>query len=47
MSFSAVDPSIAPEGRHNVSLWAQWHPYELSNGERWDASLGRPEVEKV
>lgn len=36
MSFSAIDDTIAPPGKHNVSVWGQWHPYELSNGERWD-----------
>jgi len=36
MTFSALDPSIAPPGRHNVTVWGQWHPYELSTGERWD-----------
>ncbi|WP_370326932.1 phytoene desaturase family protein [Euzebya sp.] len=37
MAFSAIDPSIAPEGRHNVTVWGQWHPYRLSTGESWDA----------
>ena len=36
MTFSALDPSIAPPGRHSVTLWAQWHPYELADGEHWD-----------
>ena len=36
MTFSAFDDSIAPTGKHNVTVWGQWHPYELSNGERWD-----------
>jgi phytoene dehydrogenase-like protein len=36
MSFSAVDPSIAPPGRHNVSVWGQWHPYALAGGVEWD-----------
>ncbi len=36
MTFSAVDDTIAPPGRHNVSIWGQWHPYELSTGESWD-----------
>ena len=46
MTFSALDPSIAPPGRHNVTLWAQWHPYELGNGESWDA-IGSREGEKI
>ena len=46
MTFSALDPGIAPPGRHNVTLWAQWHPYELANGESWDAIRAR-EGEKI
>ncbi|MCM6773346.1 NAD(P)/FAD-dependent oxidoreductase [Nocardia sp. CDC159] len=33
MSFSALDPSIAPAGEHQLSLWAQWHPYRLADGD--------------
>lgn len=29
MSFSALDPTLAPPDRHQISLWAQWHPYRL------------------
>jgi phytoene dehydrogenase-like protein len=36
MTFSAFDDTIAPAGKHNVTVWGQWHPYALSNGERWD-----------
>lgn len=46
MSFSAVDSSVAPPGRHNVTAWAQWHPYELSTGEHWDDIAAR-EADKV
>jgi phytoene dehydrogenase-like protein len=46
MTFSAIDPSIAPAGRHNVTAWAQWHPYELSTGERWDDIAAR-EADKI
>ncbi|WP_225728637.1 MULTISPECIES: NAD(P)/FAD-dependent oxidoreductase [unclassified Nocardia] len=35
MSFSALDPSIAPDGEHQLSLWAQWHPYRLADGGDW------------
>ncbi|MEX2291922.1 MAG: NAD(P)/FAD-dependent oxidoreductase [Mycobacteriales bacterium] len=37
MTFSAFDDTIAPAGKHNVTVWGQWHPYALSNGETWDA----------
>jgi phytoene dehydrogenase-like protein len=46
MTFSALDPTIAPPGRHNISAWAQWHPYALSTGERWDDIASR-EADKV
>ena len=35
MTFSAIDPSIAPPGRQNITIWGQWHPYELA-GTTWD-----------
>lgn len=36
MSFSAIDPSLAPAGHHTLTLWAQWHPYRLRSGQ-WPA----------
>ena len=41
MTFSAFDDTIAPAGRHNITIWAQWHAYELADGERWDAIAER------
>ncbi|MFI6869573.1 phytoene desaturase family protein [Nocardia sp. NPDC050406] len=41
MSFSALDPSIAPTGQHQLSLWAQWHPYALADGSDWSAHADR------
>lgn len=35
MSYSAIDPTLTPAGRHLTSLWAQWHPYRLSGGRTW------------
>jgi phytoene dehydrogenase-like protein len=46
MSFSAMDPSIAPPGRHNITAWAQWHPYELAGGESWDG-IGPREADRI
>jgi phytoene dehydrogenase-like protein len=37
MTLSALDPSLAPRGRQSVSLWSQWHRYDLSGGRSWDA----------
>jgi phytoene dehydrogenase-like protein len=41
MTFSAFDDTLAPPGMHNVTVWGQWHPYALSNGEDWDAIAER------
>lgn len=46
MTFSAIDPSLAPAGRHNVTVWGQWHPYALADGGSWDAIRER-EGEKL
>ncbi len=46
MSFSAIDGSLAPPGKHTVFIWSQYHPYELSNGEHWD-DIGKREAEKL
>ncbi|WP_188585025.1 phytoene desaturase family protein [Gordonia jinhuaensis] len=35
MGFSAIDPTLAPEGRHLLTLWSQWQPYRLSGGRSW------------
>ncbi|MBT0565274.1 NAD(P)/FAD-dependent oxidoreductase [Williamsia sp. CHRR-6] len=35
MSFSAIDPSLAPPEHHLITLWAQWHPRQLSGGRAW------------
>ena len=36
MTFSAVDDSLAPSGKHTLFIWGQYFPYELANGENWD-----------
>jgi phytoene dehydrogenase-like protein len=36
MTFSAIDPTLAPAGKHTLFTWGQYHPYELGNGENWD-----------
>ena len=46
MTFSAFDDTLAPPGKHNVTVWGQWHPYELSNGEQWD-DIAEREGEKL
>jgi phytoene dehydrogenase-like protein len=46
MTFSAIDPTLAPEGKHTLFTWGQYHPYELRNGENWDAIAER-EADKL
>ena len=46
MTFSAIDPTLAPPGKHVLFTWAQYHPYELANGENWDAIAER-EADKI
>ena len=35
MTFSAIDPVVAPPSKHTVFLWAQYFPYTLANGTQW------------
>ena len=46
MTFSAIDPDVAPKGKHTLFLWGQYHPYQLSNGEDWDSIADR-EADKL
>ena len=46
MTFSALDPTLAPPGKHVLFTWAQYHPYTLSNGENWDDIAVR-EADKI
>jgi phytoene dehydrogenase-like protein len=36
MTWSAVDDTLAPAGKHVMFVWAQYYPYELASGECWD-----------
>ena len=46
MTHSAFDASLAPPVQHTVTVWGQWHPYALSNGERW-SDIGAREADKL
>ncbi len=46
MTFSKIDPEVAKDGKHTLFAWAQWHPYELANGKKWDDIRVR-EAEKI
>ena len=45
MSFTAVDPSLAPEGKHLLYSWSSYHPYHL-DGENWD-DIAEREADKI
>ncbi len=45
-SASAFDATRAPPGRHVLSLWAQWYPYALADGRRWD-DIADAEAERI
>ncbi|BDD82098.1 FAD-dependent oxidoreductase [Tsukamurella pulmonis] len=46
MTFSGLDPSIAPEGRHNTTLWAQWYPYAVNGPGDW-AAVAEAEADRI
>lgn len=46
MGFSAIDPTLAPAGEHQLTLWSQWHPYRLSGGRTWP-SVAEREADRV
>jgi phytoene dehydrogenase-like protein len=36
MTFTALDDTLAPAGKHIVQLWSQYFPYERRDGLSWD-----------
>jgi phytoene dehydrogenase-like protein len=46
MTFSKIDPDVAKDGKHTMFVWAQWHPYELANGLKWD-DIREQEAQKI
>lgn len=46
MSFSSLDNSLAPEGRHELTLWSQWHPRHLADGRDW-SEAGPGEADRI
>jgi phytoene dehydrogenase-like protein len=36
MTFSPIDDTLAPPGKHVLSLWSQYFPYQRSDGRNWD-----------
>ena len=46
MTFSALDPTLAPPNSHLLYTWGQWHPYRLTNGESW-SHIAEREADKL
>jgi phytoene dehydrogenase-like protein len=46
MTWTAVDPSLAPAGKHLLFAWAQYQPYALAGGQKWDTIRER-EAERI
>jgi phytoene dehydrogenase-like protein len=46
MTWSAVDPGLAPAGKHLLFAWAQYHPYALAGGASW-ADVREREAERI
>lgn len=41
MTFSAIDDTLAPAGKHTLFLWGQYYPYRLREGADWDTIAER------
>jgi phytoene dehydrogenase-like protein len=46
MCFTPTDGTLAPPGRHVVTVWGQWYPYALADGADWSA-LAAPAAERL
>lgn len=46
MTFSNIDKTLAPDGKHIMFVWAQWHPYKLADGLHWD-DIKEKEAQKI
>ena len=44
MTFSALDDTLAPPGKHVVQLWSQYFPYERRDGRDWDDPAAREDA---
>ena len=36
MTFSPIDQTLAPPGKHVLSFWSQYFPYKRRDGRNWD-----------
>lgn len=46
MTFSRIDPTLAPEGKHTLFVWGQYYPYRLRDGLQW-SGIREKEAEKL
>lgn len=46
MTFSAVDNTLAPTGKHVMFVWGQYYPYQLADGAQWP-EIEQREVDKL
>jgi phytoene dehydrogenase-like protein len=46
MTFSSIDPTLAPEGKHVMFVWGQYFPYEMADGADWK-SIQEREADKL
>lgn len=44
---SVADPTVAPPGKHLISLFVQYAPYERRDGKTWNAETEREFAERV
>lgn len=44
---SVVDPTVAPQGKHLMSMFIQYAPYERKDGKTWDEASKREFAERV
>jgi phytoene dehydrogenase-like protein len=46
MTFSAIDPTLAPAGKHTMFVWGQYYPWKLRQGLSWE-DIRMREAEKL
>ena len=46
MTFTEIDPELAPPDKHLLYAWAQWHPYSMQGGLEWD-DIREKEAQKI
>ena len=46
MTFSAIDPTLAPPGKHVLFVWGQYYPYHLRAEHSWP-EIARSEADRL